>query len=286
MSDVYKSANPPVSPSRRRRKYDEHCPSPNGRASCQRCGSKIAKDSIRVAIQAQYESTAPGRYPVWRKKHYHEACVTPETIQQLLLGSEGKKRKNSGSSSSAAFNGNKTAVTSGKRAKLDIANEQVQQQPRGKQLNPKIRKRLERELRSLRSTFARRLGYDEECKIFPNDALRDILLKLPSNEAELMKCRNIKEKRCRYYGSSILQVVRSCLWTKHEVIVLDGTMGEAAASSTSGTRRGGTTAADAVLDSEEDSDDDIVVGATVSVEDIVSNRLREAEERGEVFEVE
>ena len=79
-------------------------------------------------------------------------------------------------------------------------------------LSPQQRKQLEKELRLLRKSFAVAEGVEEEeYKIFPNPSIDDLILKLPSNNAELMQCYGIKEKRVSYYGSAILQVIRPYL---------------------------------------------------------------------------
>ena len=48
-------------------------------------------------------------------------------------------------------------------------------------------------------------------QIFPNRTLDEIIAKLPTNHSELMQIYRIKERRCKLYGDSILEVVTTYL---------------------------------------------------------------------------
>lgn len=136
--------------------------------------------------------------------------------------------------------------------------------------------------------------------------------KLPTNKEELVKCWGIKGKRAQQYGDSILRIINSYLqslsgnnnqsrrqiqttinFNPQSPPASQRTSNTRVASSTSATVTAPTTTARttsshpaAESNGEDDSDDDIIVTRrTLSIEEIVRQRVREAEARGEVFEI-
>lgn len=108
--------------------------------------------------------------------------------------------------------------------------------------------------------------------------------KLPTDNIELRQCWGIKGKRCQQYGDSILHVINSYLQQHHP------NNGQQGSTSRNNNGRSPSSAnrqikkKKAASDSG-DSDDEIEIGPALSVEDIVAQRVREAEARGEVFEI-
>ena len=172
-----------------RRKFDKLESSPNNRSNCVCCGEKIVKESERVVIHAKF-STLVGRK--FGDRYYHGGCIMTYKTQI--------------SSEPAAKATKKAKVTENKTKAATAANTPTSQQHK---LRPQQRNRLGQELRLLRKYFAIAQGVERsaEYKIFPNKSIEDLILKLPSNNAELMQCWGIKEKRIIQYGSAILKVV-------------------------------------------------------------------------------
>lgn len=140
-------------------------------------------------------------------------------------------------------------------------------------LKPRVREQMEQDLRKLRRLFAQTQEC-EEYKIFPNQSLQELVKKLPTNRTELQQCWGIKGKRCQQYGDSILHIINSYLLQhyRNETLTL-----------TRQTKN--TPTSNSAASPNSDSDDDIETGPSLSVEDIVAQRVREAEARGEVFEI-
>ena len=279
----WKSPNPPVAPAKGRRKRDLVETSPTGRAKCQNCGKAIEKGTTRVGVQGQIK-TAQGT-PVWTLRYYHEGCVSETTKRKLHLGPPtppAKRAKRSGVSPDSKKPRKKSTPKKATTRKSELDNN------RRSLLKPRVRKQLEADLRLLRSRFAAHQGCDP-CRIFPNRSLSDILARLPRNELELTACWGIKEKRLRQYGGSILTVVGSylrdvgvhqtmstgngCVSVANPATPARGTEGASSAVSASG------------IEGSADDDFEVQSGPTLSVEEIVAQRVREAEARGEVLEI-
>ncbi|KAL7532144.1 hypothetical protein ACHAXR_004463 [Thalassiosira sp. AJA248-18] len=254
-SNMWKTASPPVSPKKGRRVRDKIEVSPTNRAKCQRCGEKITKGQSRVGIQAKIST--PQGIDVWGIKYYHDGCVTEATKRLLHLGKPVAKKASK-----------KTKQTNQSSASTKSP------------LKPRMRKQLERDLRGLRRCFAETQDC-EEYKIFQNRTLLELTKKLPTNKTELQQCWGIKGKRSDQYGDSILRVISSYLHQqKHQNQRQPAVL-----------QRGGSPGSPSVIDRQTKvssvggSDDEIETGPTLSVEDIVAQRVREADARGEVFEI-
>lgn len=69
------------------------------------------------------------------------------------------------------------------------------------------RKDLRTALYSLRTKLAREEHKQLPCVVFDNAAMDDIIIKLQTNESELIKCRGVGNTRCQSYDQAILVVV-------------------------------------------------------------------------------
>ena len=256
-----------MAPAKGRRKRDLIEASPTGRAKCQNCGELIEKGATRVGIQGQI-MTGRG-IPVWSLRYYHEGCVSENTKRKLHLGPR---------------------TPPAKRAKRSVVSpDRKNTNNRGSLLTPRVRKQLELDLRRLRSQFASYQNCDP-WRIFPNKSLSEILARLPRDEQELVACWGIKEKRLRQYGGAILAVVGSYLSDEGIHQTTSNSIGCILKAKPGTPTRGGTEGASSAVSPsgiEGSADDDIEVqsGPTLSVEEIVARRVREAKARGEVFEI-
>jgi hypothetical protein len=123
-------------------------------------------------------------------------------------------------------------------------------------------------LRKLRQIFAHRLDV-EPYKIFDNKTLDGIVLKMPRTRGELLACNGIREKRYANFGYPILQII--------------------ALYRMSQTRRSGSSVSPqksmihAQVSAVSEEDDEVVVTETLTSEQIVAQRFREAEAKGEMI---
>ena len=120
-----------------------------------------------------------------------------------------------------------------------------------KSCNSPILHAIENNLRALRSALAKKKRC-QEYKIFQKRTLQEILSNLPGNKQELSEIWGISAKRIKLFGTEIIGIVTSHI------------------SSTP---------------SSQDTDSEVIAGPTLSVQDIVANRVRAAEARGEVYDV-
>eukprot|EP00561_Arcocellulus_cornucervis_P010075 CAMPEP_0185817334 /NCGR_PEP_ID=MMETSP1322-20130828/18933_1 /TAXON_ID=265543 /ORGANISM="Minutocellus polymorphus, Strain RCC2270" /LENGTH=261 /DNA_ID=CAMNT_0028514363 /DNA_START=32 /DNA_END=817 /DNA_ORIENTATION=+ len=256
-SSGWDSVDPPVSPQKGTRVRDRLELSPTSRAKCQRCGEKIMKGVERVGIQAKIDVENLNFRP-WQLKYYHADCVSGGTKRKLFL------------EDSVTATGN--VVPAKKETKAPKKTAKTKPSNHGK-LTPKMRLELERDLREVRRCFAEQQGC-EEYKVFQNQCLQELVANCPQNQAELLKCWGIGKERAAQYGSTILATIRPYL-----------TGGKAksrrAPQNTSSTAA---SAPSAAAQTPVD-DDDILMGPTLSVEELVRKRMEEVRARGEEFEI-
>lgn len=214
---------------------------------------------------------------MWTPRYFHGTCVTEGTKRRLHLAPRA---------AAAAAAGQRKRANPGMRAVVTPEKKPKTTSP----LDPDARRRLEGELRRLRTCFAAVQGCeDEEYRIFPNKSLHELIARLPRNRAELMMCWGIKERRCDQYGGSILAVID---------VALRGERGSRGGSRpvppSPGSNRSPTAGHRSskaarnlalALSDDDDDDDEIETGPSLSVEEMVRQRVREAEARGEVFEI-
>ena len=268
-------------------------------------------------IQGKIET--PQGIQVYRLHYYHDNCITEETKRKLHTapssGKQPPKKK------AKKDNNCNTSTSNAKKkpgAKQSTSTNTTTNTTR--QLKPKLHKQLEKDLRQLRSCYATAQGNCEEYKIFSNKSLTELTTKLPTNNAELKECWGIKGKRIKQYGKSILKIInmyldqqeqeqqgscngrrtvqttipRSPPSTSRRTTATVNNSASAASTSFAVASSSEATAVvtpakvSATLKKEEDTTDDeedIVIGPTISIEEIVRGSVREAEARGEVLEI-
>ena len=270
------------------------------------------KGSTRIGIQGKIET--PQGIQVYRLHYYHDSCVTEETKRKLHTAPNGskqppkKKAKKDTNCNTSTSNAKKPAHSNNSTTTI-------------RQLKPKVRKQLEKDLRQLRTCYATTQGNCEEYKIFSNKSLTELLTKLPRNNEELSQCWGIKGKRIKQYGKSILTIINMYLDKEQQqqgsggngrrrvqmtipmsppssrrttATVNNNSSASAAASSVPSSAATSSFAAVVTParppkvkkeDTPSDDDEEIVIGPTISVEDIVRSCVQEAEARGEVLEI-
>ena len=262
-SSCWDSVDPPVSPQKGRRVRDRLELSPTSRAKCQRCGEKIMKGVERVGIQAKIDVENLNFRP-WQLKYYHADCVSGGTKRKLFL------------EDSVAATGN--VVPAKKETKAPKKTAKTRPSNHGK-LTPKMRQDLKRDLLEVRRCFAEQQGC-EEYKVFQNQCLQELVANCPQNQAELLKCWGIGKERAAQYGSTILATIRPYLAggkiTTQRATTQRSTHNDSSAAAS---------APSAAARTQSDVDDEILVGPTLSVEELVRKRMEEVRARGEEFEI-
>jgi len=219
----------------------------------------------RVGIQAKIDVENLSFRP-WQLKYYHADCVSEGTKRKLFL------------EDGATAAGN--AVPAKKETKKAPTKTAKTKPSPNHKLTPKMRQDLKRDLLEVRRCFAEQQGC-EEYKVFQNRCLQELVANCPQNQAELLKCWGIGKERAAQYGSTILATIRPYLAggkiTTQRATTQRSThnVSSAAASAPSAAARA----------HESDVDDDILVGPTLSVEELVRKRMEEARARGEEFEI-
>ena len=212
----------------------------------------------RVGIQAKIDVENLSFRP-WQLKYYHTDCVSGGTKRKLFL------------EDSATATGN---IVPAKKETKKVPKKTANTKPsnHGK-LTPKMRQELKRDLLEVRRCFAEQQGC-EEYKVFQNQCLQELVANCPQSQAELLKCWGIGKKRAAQYGSTILATIRPYL-----------TGGKA--TSQRATQNTSSTAASAPSAAAQTpvDDDDILMGPTLSVEELVQKRMEEVRARGEEFEI-
>ncbi|GFH61860.1 hypothetical protein CTEN210_18336 [Chaetoceros tenuissimus] len=152
-----------------------------------------------------------------------------------------------------------------KKLKVDTDANTTASGDRKSLLTAKKRKQLRQDLRFMRSLLAKEhyIPSKEEYKIFPNQSLDQIVDRLPTNLDDLKECKGIKEKRATYYGEEILQIVRKYL----DQTTLDNPQ------------------ANPTQKEEQSSDDEVEFVKELSVQDIVSKRVKELKASGQFEEI-
>ena len=278
------------------------------------------KGSTRIGIQGKIET--PQGIQVYRLHYYHDNCVTEETKRKLHTAPSGSKqppKKRAKKDTNISTSNTKKKSSAAKQP--TTINPPIPSTTR--QLKPKLQKQLETDLRQLRSCYATAQGNCEEYKIFSNKSLTELTTKLPTNNAELSECWGIKGKRIRQYGKSILQIINMYLDkeqqgqgsgdgrrrvqttipmsppTSRRTSTTSATVNNNSTTSSASVSVSPTAAAAVVtpaklsaaaVKKEEDTTDDdeediVIVGPTISVEEIVRRNVQEAEARGEVLEI-
>jgi ribonuclease D len=137
-------------------------------------------------------------------------------------------------------------------------------------------------LAELRTCFVKRLGV-EHYKVFQHQSLVELVVKMPTTEAELLEVWGIKEKKVRSFGSAILAVIRQ----------YNESLSGQQRQSTSADEDDGADEDDndddeeeeEVDDDEEEQDDDeeVIVASTLTCAEIVNQKFQHAKDNGYVI---
>lgn len=187
---------PPRSSFKSTRPFDTFEPrAPTSQAICRACKELIRKDTERIGIQRQFSQSTG-----WKPHYYHRKCVSNETILELKLPEDTNKRKR-----------NEEPTTPDKKLRCE-RERQMYIDATKRSLVYSKRKDLRRALHHLRTKLAKEQNKQPPCVVFDNAAIDDIVIKLPSNESQLLKCHGIGNRRCQDYGQAILDVVDKYRW--------------------------------------------------------------------------
>jgi hypothetical protein len=210
-------------------------------------------------------------------RYYHGGCVDDKVKRKLHLEPNEKASKRAKVSTTT----DKTKAQKLKANKAAPATKSVVHK-----LRPQQRNQLAKELRLLRKCFAIAQGIarNEEYKIFPSRSIDEIIQKLPSNSSELMQCWGIKEKRLAQYGSAILLVVEPYLaqnnngqqFQQHQHYHHHHQQQQQQQQQPQQQQQ---------VDNSDSDDEEVEITRQRTVEEIVAQRVREAEARGEVLEI-
>ena len=225
--------------------------SPNAMAKCQSCQKKIQKNHKRYGIP-EYSS----RYSKDIYRYYHVRCCPPQ-LQNKVPNAEAELAR-----------------------QMQVARD-----------NTKLlqdRRELFDKLKRLRLLFANRLEVSFFL-VFNNDVLKELVVKMPTTSAELLEVRGIGPNKLKSFGDPILTVIRqykaqTSTPTKKSAVVKS----ERARNTT--TRKKSASAAVEVIsidtdDDDEDGDEDIVMGASLTCEQLVAQKFAHAAENGYVIAV-
>ena len=149
--------------------------SPNGRARCRQCRTKILKGSKRVGIE-----TYSPRYDNYTVMYYHESCLPSNLKSNLRL--------------------------QGGRSPEDELSRQHKQQVEA-QARLRERRDLRESLRQLRLSFARRLSVPAY-RVFHDTVLDALTVRMPRTKTEFLAVPGLAEKKYRSFGAPVLQVIQ------------------------------------------------------------------------------
>ena len=229
--------------------------SPNSLAKCQTCRCKIVEHEPRIGKEIYF-----ARYKAYCFQYYHQACFNQTSLPF----------------SSSAMPSHSELV----------------HQPAQAQAMLRQRSELRVALKELRASFAKRLNRSHFL-IFDDSVLNQLVLRLPSNKQELLQVNGFKEKRYQCFGEPILQVIRQFRYkfmdrsdkkqasepirnlgasANHAIVINDSEDGEEESRDDDGDSD------DAEANSSDDDVDDseIVVGETLTCEEIVNRKFAHA----------
>lgn len=237
----------------------------------------INSSDTRVGIQGLFE--LPNGNTVWSLKYYHDSCISSSTKRKLVLNPYMLTPEEQQMAES----------TSPPTKKAKISSTPTKQET-SVTLTERQRRELREDLRRLRLHCASIVGCEEELyRIFPNKTLEELVYKLPSNKKELVNVWGIKAIRSQAYGDAILEVIEHHVnkkskkrKTKRSVRVAlnmdDG-------NHVSPRRNCGNCTKQSTAESD-DEEEGVEMECSLSVDEILDRKLREAEARGEVVDVE
>lgn len=142
------------------------------------------------------------------------------------------------------------------------------------------RAKLREMLRQVRRLYAQRHDY-ADYKVFHDTTLDDLTIKLPRNQSEMMHIYGMGETRFRNIGEPLLQVIKKYLADEER------SNRKASYSQRANNTARQTTSLKTSTDDSEDnasnSDEEIVMGKTLTVDEIVNQAFAEAEAKGDII---
>ena len=235
--------------------------SPNAMAKCQSCQKKIQKNHKRYGIP-EYSA----RYSKDIYRYYHVRCCPPQLQNKVP------------------------------NAEIELARQMQEARDNTKLIQD--RKELYDKLKRLRLLFANRLEVSFFL-VFNNEVLKELVVKMPTTSAELLKVRGIGPTKLKSFGDPILTVIRqynkaqqavSTTSTKKASSVVKS---ERTRNNKTTTRKKKTAPATVEVisidmddeDEDEGDDDDIVMGASLTCEQLVAQKFAHAEQNGYIIAV-
>ncbi len=239
------------------RPYDRVELAKSGRSECKLCHNKIAKDTLRVAIH-----TRNGIY--WGCRFYHEECVkSTEQGIELMNNANFKKptrKRKDASMSQAELLGMEVATF---RKKQRILGDTI-----------KARGDLREVLRKVRLRIAHHCD-QPAYMIFHDTALDSLVEKLPCDMTELMDVYGFGPRNSQSLGPMLLPIIR------------DYKSKMSGNTNTSSSKTNVPPSPNSVTKlKRSDEEDEVFFECQSSVDDLIQRKIKEAEERGEVIELE
>ncbi|KAL7454683.1 hypothetical protein ACHAWC_006303 [Mediolabrus comicus] len=214
-------------------------------------------------------------------RYYHGGCVDDKVKRKLHLEPNEKASKRAKVSTT-------TDKAKAQKSRAKKAVPSAKSNPTHK-LRLQQRNQLAKELRLLRKYFAIAQGIarNEEYKIFPSRSIDEIIQKLPSNSSELMQCWGIKEKRLAQYGSAILLVVQPYLAqnNNHHQHQQQQQQHQHQQQHNQQQQQPPQHNQQQQVENSDSDDEEVEITRQLPIEEIVAQRVREAEARGEVLEI-
>ena len=188
------------------------------------------------------------KYEKWGVKYYHRSCAEENgaVLKRLKLTND------LGCSKSKRKLEDDLCSLNRQRIQMEVSNI-TKSEGKRRRLVYEERASLREKLRKLRTSFAEKL-HVRPYWIFQDIALDGIVERMPSNSYELLQVKGIGYKKLKSFGSPILKIVAS--FKKSHCDEENGEGG-----------------------------DDIIVERELTIDEIVNQRFKEAEERGEVIEL-
>ena len=231
---------------------------PTSRAKCKKCMNQIQRDTWRICLNSnQYAG----------KKYYHKECFLKEKslLKQLNIpppprSSSSTKRKIGDISMEGIIQNEIETYEKTIRKK-----EHIVHQERGK---------FREHLRKLRTATASKLGVPAYF-VFDNSVLDAIVEQLPSNKNEFLQIKGLGPKKYENYGTTFIK----------EVIQYKVQNSPRSSNSSSSSKKQKVKDDEIIVIECDESDDEIIVAKELSVDDIVTKRLQEAAESGNIIEL-
>ena len=234
----------------------------SSQSTCRICQTKIQKGAMRVAIHTLNK----GIY--WNCYYYHKECMKSSKGKRLLK----KAQFDTSHLGLSAKKGN--SVSQVEQMEIEVAT--VQKKKRVSENTLNARSDLRETLRRVRLKVASHLRRPPY-KIFHDSTLDSLVVNLPCNTAELMKINGFGPKNSHSLGPFFLPVIQSYERKLSRNRNISTTQAQTPSLTSCVTKS---------EDSEEQEDDEIIFESTVSLDETIQKKIKEAEEKGELLELE